>query len=140
MANLATPELMIDTDIIVDYLRRRSRTLEIALSQFACGMTAITWYELEAIPSHSGRQMELLRRLATVMPVLPFDIVAAAESAEIWRELRASGMGIGLPDTLIAGVCRANGLPLLTKNEAHFSRVDGLRVIAPRILDRFSAE
>ena len=140
MAHLAAPELIIDTDIIIDYLHRRSRTLEIATSQYSCGITAITWYELEAIPSRSERQRDLLRRLTAMMPVLPFDVAAAAGSAEIWRELRASGMGIGLPDTLIAGVCRANSLPILTKNTAHFGRVRTLKVMSPRMLDRFSAE
>jgi len=34
-----------------------------------------------------------------------------------------------MPDTLIAGTCIAHGVSLLTRNVAHYQRINGLAVI-----------
>jgi predicted nucleic acid-binding protein len=38
-------------------------------------------------------------------------------------------MTIGNQDILIAGICLANGLPLLTRNSAHFAPIKGLVIV-----------
>jgi len=53
-------------------------------------------------------------------------VVVADTAAATRRLLGRRGEGIGVPDYLVAGVCIANGYPLLTRNVAHFSRVPGL--------------
>ena len=50
---------------------------------------------------------------------------------ELRRELEGRGTTIAMSDYLIAGICRARSLPLLTRNRSHFERVPGLRVEAP---------
>lgn len=94
-------------------------------------MTAITLYELKAVGVRSERQERLIATLAEVLDVLPFDRSCAEQAAEIWRLLAREGELVGLPDTLIAGTCLANGLPLLTRNPNHYKRVPGLKVITP---------
>ena len=61
--------------------------------------------------------------------ILPFDLKASEVSANIESSLDRKGKGIGIPDTLIAGICISNNLPLLTLNTLHFSRVTGLNLI-----------
>ncbi len=61
--------------------------------------------------------------------IFPFDLKAAEVSATIESSLNRKGKGIGIPDTLIAGICISNNLPLLTLNTPHFSRVIGLNLI-----------
>ena len=134
MAIMAARRTIVDTDIIIDYLRRRERTLELALQQFECSITAISWYELNAVSRHSPRQQHLIARIPEILPVIPFDHRAADYAATIWRQLREIGQSVGISDTLIAGICLANGMPLLTKNVRHFSRIDGLEVISPEML------
>lgn len=131
---MAIQRVVVDTSIIVDYLRRGTATLEQALLQFECAITAVTLYELRAITVRSERQDQLLSRLSSVITVLPFDAQAATLAAEVWRDLAAQGIGIGLPDTLIAGTCLAEGIPLLTRNPEHYRRVTGLRVLTPEDL------
>jgi tRNA(fMet)-specific endonuclease VapC len=46
-------------------------------------------------------------------------------------------MSISLSDTLVAGICLAADLPLLTRNVKHFDRVDGLKLITPNSLQAF---
>lgn len=126
---MAAAQLILDTDIIIDYLRRRDDALRLALTRYHCGVTAITWYELMAAPTRSEHQVSALGQLLDVVEVLPFDRRAAEQSANVWRLLAVRGEPIGLPDTLLAGICLASGLPLLTHNTDHFSRVDGLRLL-----------
>lgn len=47
------------------------------------------------------------------------------------RELEGRGETIGMSDYLIAGVCLARPLPLLTRNRAHFDRIPGLILVDP---------
>ncbi len=49
--------------------------------------------------------------------------------AEIQDSLDKKGKNIGIPDTLIAGICIAAGIPLLTLNTQHFSRIAALKLI-----------
>lgn len=128
---MATPQLVVDTDIIVDYLRQRTEVLRAACLRFSCAMTAITLYELKAVGVRSERQERLISVLTGVLEVLPFDRRSAEEAAEVWRLLAGQGNLIGLPDILIAGICLAWGLPLLTRNPDHYRRIPGLTVLTP---------
>jgi predicted nucleic acid-binding protein len=128
---VAAAQLVIDTDIIIDHLRQRGDTLRLALARYRCAITAITLYELLAVPTLSERQTRQLEQLLDIVQVIVFDQYAAEQSAIVWRMLAARSQSIGLPDTLVAGVCLANKLPLLTRNHAHFSRVDNLTVFNP---------
>jgi len=61
--------------------------------------------------------------------VLPVTHGAADVAAGANRYLARRGQAIAVPDTLIAGVRIAHGLPLLTRNREHFSRVPGLELV-----------
>lgn len=126
---LAVSQLAVDTDIIIDYLRRRTEALKAALLHYECAMTAISLYELKAVAVRSPRQEALIEELCSVVDVLPFDDYAAEFAADVWRTLRSEGRMIGLPDTLIAGTCLAHDLPLLTRNVEHYERVADLIVV-----------
>ena len=60
--------------------------------------------------------------------VLSFDEKAARMSAEIRVELQAKGRSIGLIDEMLAGHAKSAGAVLITNNEKHFGRVDGLQL------------
>ena len=121
MEELAATQLVVDTDIVIDHLRQRSTILRDAVVNYECALTAITLYELSAVPRLSPAQRELLGQLRQIVDILPFDTTAAENAADIWRVLADAGQLIGVPDILIAGVCLANDLPLLTRNIDHYS-------------------
>lgn len=126
----------VDTDLCVDYLREkapRCTQFERAMVEFDLRMTAITAYEL-LLGQLRMRRKQDLTGLLEIIPVLPSGQRAAEQSASSQATLMKKGQGIGLPDTLIAGVCLAESVPLLTCNLAHFERVEGLKVIDPATL------
>jgi tRNA(fMet)-specific endonuclease VapC len=106
-------------------------TLQTAIEHFDCALTAVSLYELNAVPFLVEKQRAALLQLQTVLESLAFDALAAERAAQVWRSLASRGLLIGLPDILLAGVCLANDLPLLTRNSEHFRRVEGLHVITP---------
>ena len=131
MAAVDNVQLIIDTDIVIDFLRRRSQILQKAIDHFTCGITAVTFYELLAVAVRSPQQEQRLSEFTSIVAVLPFDQEAAEAVAKIWRTLQQQGMTIGLPDTLIAGVCLAQSLPLLSRNQRHYQRVSDLQLLHP---------
>jgi tRNA(fMet)-specific endonuclease VapC len=54
------------------------------------------------------------------------DIIVLA--ADLWSGLKQTGQPIGDNDPLIAATAIYHGLPLATKNVAHFSRIPGLTI------------
>ncbi len=68
----------------------------------------------------------MIRRLLEALQTLSLDEAAADQAARIRRSLAREGEGIGMADSLIAGIVLANGASLLTRNRQHFARVEGL--------------
>jgi tRNA(fMet)-specific endonuclease VapC len=60
--------------------------------------------------------------------VLPLTDDIIIWSASIWARLRQVGRPIGDHDPLIAATALRHGLPLATRNVAHFARVPGLTI------------
>ncbi len=128
---MATSRLVIDSDIVIDQLREHEFTLQQAVEHFDCALTAISLYELNADPYYTDHQRTALAEIRSVVEVLPFDMRAAEQAAQISRRLASHGRLIGVPDILTAGICQANDLPLPTRNVEHFNRIEGLRLITP---------
>jgi len=124
-------QLVVDTDIVIDFLRQHPSILQKVFLQFKVGITAVTLYEVQAIAVRSARQEQALADFLTLCPVLPFDEQAARSAAQIWRTLQQAEELISLPDTLIAGICFSRSLPLLTRNSRRYGRVSGLHILEP---------
>jgi tRNA(fMet)-specific endonuclease VapC len=121
---------VVDSDVLIDAARGREAARNavhqlIEQNNFAC--TVISVFEL-----YSGGQTERHRhkteQVLLSATVLPLDEAASLEAARIRHRLEARGLGLGTADYLIAGICLARGLPLLTRNRNHFERVEGLRL------------
>ncbi|MBN1934175.1 MAG: type II toxin-antitoxin system VapC family toxin [Anaerolineae bacterium] len=122
---MAVTRLGIDTDIVIDYLRGRSDLLERALFHYECAFTSITVYELLIGLAQAPRQAALFADALRLVQIVPFDLDAAHAAARVYEQLSVQGLPIGVQDMLNAGVCIAHGLPLLTRNLAHYGRIKG---------------
>ena len=127
---MAKEPICIDTDICVDFLRKRNPGFRLfikTLKQYDLCITAITAFELYLGHIRMKRK-DRIDDFIYQFVILPFDLKASEISANIESSLGRKGKGIGFPDTLIAGICISNNVLFLTLNTEHFSRVTGLNL------------
>ena len=120
--------IVADSDVLIDYLRRRqpgAAAVVEALRRGQLHTTILNCFELLA-GAQSSQPEESVLALLDSLSILPLDFEAARKAAEISRELDRLGVGIGLGDILIAGTVLAQGGTLLAGNRRHFERVPGL--------------
>lgn len=122
---------LLDTNVCIDFALARSDALRDRVrASYAAGLniSAITLAELRVGARHRGAAAEDERKLDMMMHVLsvrPFD----AAAAEIYgRMARAIGVRRKSFDRLIAAHALSLGLTLVTRNEADFADVPGLKV------------
>lgn len=118
-----------DTDVLIDYLAGRGEVdrVERLLRRGVLRTTVITRFELLS-GAKSAKQLTSLVQLLAAVPSLALDDASADVASEIRRSLDRSGNGIGMADSLIAGIVLSNGGSLLTRNRRHFERVPGLEL------------
>ena len=127
-------KFMLDTNICVELIRRRSPRILLRLQQCSpgdVGMSSITLAELE-FGVHKSRMPDrnklALAEFAAPLEILPFDDLAAASYGALRARLERQGQPIGSMDMLIAAHALSRGLTLVTNNEREFRRVLGLQV------------
>jgi tRNA(fMet)-specific endonuclease VapC len=124
---------MLDTNIVSDLVRNpdgKAAARLRAVRDHGLAVSIITAAELRFGAAKSGSPRLLSRVEATLdrLAVLPFDVPADAEYANIRVELETSGKPIGPNDLLIAAHARSLGTTIVTANLTEFSRVRGLNV------------
>lgn len=125
-------KIVVDTDIIIDYLKKRQPGAELlkkAYLKYKIHVTSITVYELLYGIQKSGKTA-LIDRLLKYVTIIPLDEAAARKSAILHYTLKSKGMDIGVKDSFIVGICEAHNIPLLTRNIRHFNRIPALKLIS----------
>ncbi len=120
--------IVADTDVLIDYLEDRlpgAEAVARALRRDQLQTTAVNYFELMSGAQRPRERQAVLEFLESIL-VLPLDVEAARRAAEVRQRLERSGVGIGMGDSLIAGIVLARGASLLTRNKRHFERVHGL--------------
>ena len=120
--------MIADTDVLIDFLQGNNPTADriaLELERGQLRTTAVTRFELLA-GARSARQEKLIIELLGALPCLSLDAAAADRAADVRRTLERKGEGIGMGDSLIAGITLVHRGVLLTRNRQHFERVPGL--------------
>jgi len=120
--------IVADTDVLIDYLEGKAPAdarIAIELERGHLVTTAVNRFELLA-GARFAKQKKLIENLLAALPCLPLDANAADRAAEVRRDLERAGGGIGMGDSLIAGIVLARNGILLTRNTRHFERVPAL--------------
>ena len=120
--------MVADTDVLIDFRENRApaaNRIALELDRGQLRTTVITRFELLA-GAKTPRQLKLVGELLAALPCLPLDEPGADAAAEIRRTLERDGAGIGMADSLIAGIVVVHRGVLLTRNRRHFERVPGL--------------
>ncbi len=124
---------MLDTNICIYTIKNRPEAVRDAFNahEGQLCISAVSHMELVVGAERSATpaaNLQVLEGFFARLEVLPFDIPASAQAAQIRADLAARGTPIGPYDTMIAGHARSVGLVLVTNNLKEFERVDGLRV------------
>lgn len=122
--------IVADTDVLIDYLADRGKAADrvaIELESRSFGTTSVTRFEMLA-GARDRTAENLIRRLLDALPTLPLDRDSADRAAAVRRDLEDRGEGIGMGDSLIAGIVLAHDGILLTRNRRHFERVEKLKL------------
>lgn len=124
---------LLDTDILSNLMKRKpsvrlqARVASVpAEAQFS---SSITLGELMFGAKKKGSSRlvrEVEDRVASYLPMLPFDADAARRYGDIRAELERRGTPIGDADLRIASIALARGLTVVTGNTKHFARVPDL--------------
>ena len=124
---------LLDTDILSNLMKRkpsvrlRARVASVpAAAQFS---SSITLGELMFGAKKKGSSRlvrEVEDRVASYLPMLPFDAAAAGRYGDIRAALERRGTPIGDADLRIASIALARGLIVVTGNTKHFARVPDL--------------
>jgi tRNA(fMet)-specific endonuclease VapC len=120
--------MVADTDVLIDFLEDRAPVagrIALELERGDLRTTTVTRFELLA-GARTPQQLRIVGELLAALPCLPLDDPSADAAAVIRRELERAGVGIGMADSLIAGIVRTSQGVLLTRNRQHFERVPGL--------------
>ena len=128
MASAADGLLVIDTDVLIDYLR--DQPLAVAFLE-GCDQplaaSAVSIAELY-VGVREGAERQRLDAFVSAFEVLPLEKEAAMQ-AGLWRRQYGRSHGTGLADALIAASVQAAGATLATLNRRHFPMLDN--VFAP---------
>jgi tRNA(fMet)-specific endonuclease VapC len=122
--------IIADTDVLIDFLAGRDPAAERVAAELRSddfATTAVTRFELLA-GARDRTAQDLILRLLDTLPTLALDRPAADRAAEVQVALGRRGGGIGMADSLIAGIVLVHDAMLLTRNRRHFERVEGLKL------------
>jgi len=126
--------IVLDTDILVNILRRKNRGEQWKdfLKDKSIAFTTITAFELfigAEISKKYDQNMKAIKSLIQQFPVLPLSIKSSYIAATIFSDLQKKGQMIELNDIYIAAVTLEHGAELATDNVNHYQRVSQLKII-----------
>jgi tRNA(fMet)-specific endonuclease VapC len=125
---------LLDTNACIRYLNGRSPKLRAKLDAadptqiLACSVVKAELFFGAALSHDPVKTLANQRLFLSRFPSLPFDDSAAEFYAEIRSDLTRRGLIIGPNDLMIAAICRANDVTLVTHNVNEFGRVAGLTI------------
>ncbi len=130
-------DILIDTNIIIDFLRKQNKQQSylwrIKEANFNCIISTITVFELYA-GAISSRHKDDLKKLIKWLDIQPLTTEIAQLSAEIYKNLKVNNQLIEFRDIFIGATAIAINIPLLTLNEKHFIRIEGIRIYDIQII------
>src|SRR5947208_13467569 len=103
--------------MVIDFLREAKHgasRIQLWMREDRLRLTAITAFELRLGAEFFARESSIETLLAR--RTLPLDALAGLLAGEIFSALAMQGLGIGLRDSLLAGICRRFDLQLATRN------------------------
>ena len=120
---------LIDTDIVIDFLRRREYALELLKHWSNNGLIAVsTLTHLEIYQGMKINEEAVTNSFLDDMISIAVDVQIARQAGVMMRNLRSKGKTMSIGDAIIAATALDINVPLLTNNTQHYI-YQGLKVI-----------
>ena len=120
---------LLDTDIVIDFLRRRDYARKLLENWAGEGLLAIsTLTHLEIYQGMKAGEEEATNTFLDGLTSVTVDVPIARWAGRMLGELRSKGVTAGIADSIIAATALQLGAPLLTNNVEHYPFSD-LKVI-----------
>jgi predicted nucleic acid-binding protein len=117
------PRLLVDTDVLVDYLRgRRKAAAYLEARPEHLIISAITVAELYA-GVRDGEESRKLTQFLGAFEIIPLD-AAIAQKGGLYRRDYGPSHGVALADALIAATAALQQARLVTLNARHFPMLE----------------
>ena len=119
--------LLMDTDVLVDYLRSQKDAVVYLERQTApLIVSAITVAELHA-GVRDGKERRILERFLLAFEMIPVD-EEISKAGGLFRRDYGASHGLGLADALIAATAATRKAILVTLNRRHFPMINEVQV------------
>lgn len=130
---MAKPLYLLDTNILSDLVRHPAGRIHDCIAErgedsVCTSIIVVAELRFGAAKKGSERLTNQVEAVLGALDILPVDQPVDRKYAEIRTVLERAGTPIGANDLLIAAHAVANGLTVVTNNEAEFRRVPDLRV------------
>jgi predicted nucleic acid-binding protein len=125
-------DVMVDSNVYIDLLRAKQDAVNV-IYRWADGRNLAICGMIRLEVLRGVKSMKLLTRLSAFMDVMcnvPSNSSLWAEATDLAWKLDRQGIMLPGPDLVIAASALRLGAAVMT-SDAHFSRIEGLRVIAP---------
>ena len=120
---------LIDTDILVDYIRKNPNATEYLNSVGAWSYSVVTAMELY-LGARNNNEVASLDKFLSLFPEIPLSEESGARGRDILRKYSKSD-GLDPLDALIAASAITGNFRLATKNQKHFRNIEGLDLEVP---------
>jgi predicted nucleic acid-binding protein len=113
---------VLDTDIVIDYLRKREYARKLLAVWASRGLLAIsTLTHLEVYQGIKGGEEDTTTHFLDGLTSLVVDVNIARRAGKIIAEQRTKGITTGMGDAIIAATAIEYEVPVLTNNITHYS-------------------
>jgi predicted nucleic acid-binding protein len=133
---METSKIIIDTDILIDFLRNKKDAVDFIISleqkKIVMATTVINSFELHYGAKKSKnpqKSLQTTNKLLERLIILPLTSRSAQKSGHIYATLEAKGQPIRLRDTFIGAIALTKECSVATRNLAHFSKIENLKIM-----------
>ena len=120
---------LVDTDVAIDFLRKRDYALNLLEHWAGEGLLAIsTLTHLEIYQGMKAGEERATNAFLDGLISVEVDVAIARRAGRMLGELRSKGVTVGIADAIIAATALQLNFPLLTNNVEHYP-FEGLEVV-----------
>lgn len=123
--------ILLDSSILIELFRRKDKEntefYRISSTHKDLFISSITYYEIGI--GNRKSHMAYWEELCNNLIVLPFDSICADKAISIYLNLLRANQMIDLADILIGATALTHSMPIVTLNDKHFARIEGLEIL-----------